>query len=99
MIEDYSVDLLLIQESYAHDEHLPPLLYPEARSRLAWAMVEKNGWGSAVFSRSGSVKPIAVAGFSGWVVGAKIKSASWQADHCDSILVFSVHAPVFKGSY
>ena len=60
MIEDNSVDLLLVQESYDHDEHLPPLLYPEARSRSAWEMIGQNGWGSAVYSRSGSVKSIAV---------------------------------------
>ncbi len=28
MIEDQGVSLLLVQESYPHDEHLPPLLYP-----------------------------------------------------------------------
>lgn len=99
MIEDFGVDLLLVQESYAHHEHLPPLLYPDARSQSAWEMVEKNGWGSAVFSRSGSVKPVAVPNFSGWVVGAEISGASWQAGRCDSILAFSIHAPVFKGSY
>jgi exonuclease III len=99
MIEDHSIDLLLVQESYSHDEHLPPFQYPEARSRSVWEMVERNGWGSAVFSSSGSVKPISVAGFSGWVVGAEIDGASWQAGLCDSILAFSVHAPVFKGSY
>lgn len=35
MIEDFGVDLLLIQESYPHDEHLPPLLYPDARNQSA----------------------------------------------------------------
>ena len=71
MIEDHAVDLLLVQESYVHDEHLPSLMYPDARSRSVWEMVEQNGWGSAVFSRTGSVKPVAVSGFSGWVVGAR----------------------------
>lgn len=99
LIEDHSVDLLLVQESYTHDEHLPPLLYPEARNRSVWEMVEQNGWGSAVFTRSGSVKPIIVAGFSGWVVGAEISGAPWQSDYCDPLLAFSIHAPVFKGSY
>src|ERR1700730_2041501 len=84
MIEDQSVDLLLVQESYTHDEHLPPLQYPEARTRSVWEMVARNGWGSAVFSKSGSVKPIKVAGFSGWVVGAEIEGASWQAGLGDS---------------
>ena len=99
MIEDHSVDLLLVQESYAHEEPLPPLLYPDTRSQSVWEMVEKNGWGSAVFSRNGTLKPVTVSKFSGWVVGAEISGASWQVGRCDSIMAFSVHAPVFKGSY
>jgi len=95
MIEDFGVDLLLVQESYVHDEHLPSLLYPHARNQSVWTMVEQTGWGSAVFSKTGSVK-LAVPGYSGWVVGAEISEASWQAD---PLLAFSVHAPKFKDSY
>lgn len=93
MIEDHAVDLLLLQESYVHDEHLPPLLYPDARSRSAWEMAEQNGWGSAVFSKTGSVKPVAVPEYTGWVVGAEISGASWQAGIANPLLAFSVHAP------
>jgi endonuclease/exonuclease/phosphatase family metal-dependent hydrolase len=93
MIEDHSVDLLLAQESYPHDEHLPPLLYPKARSRSAWEMIEQNGWGSAVFSRTGSVKSVAVPKYAGWVVGAEISGASWQVGIANPLLAFSVHAP------
>lgn len=96
MIEDFGVDLLLVQESYQHDEHLPPLLYPGARSQSAWEMVEQNGWGSALFSTTGSVKPLGVPGYSGCVVGAEISGAFWQTE---PLLAFSVHAPVLKGSY
>lgn len=96
MIEEFGVDLLLVQESYQHDEHLPSLLYPNARNQSAWEMVEQNGWGSAVFSKTGSVNPLAVPGYCGCVVGAEISGASWQAD---PFLAFSVHAPVLKGSY
>ena len=46
MIEDFGVDLLLVQESYPHHEHLPPLMYPDAGKQSAWEMAEKNGWGS-----------------------------------------------------
>ena len=99
MIEDHSVDLLLVQESFIHDEHLPALLYPKLRSQSAWAMAEQNGWGSAVFSRTGSVKPLAVPEFSGWVVGAEISGASWQAEFADPLLAFSVHAPSKGKSY
>src|SRR5215813_13807732 len=93
MIEDFGVDLLLVQESYSHDEHLPPLVYPDAGKRSAWEMAGKNGWGSAVFSRTGSVEPVPVPNFSGWVVGAEISGASWQAGIADPLLAFSVHAP------
>jgi len=42
------------------------------------------------------VKPIVVPGYSGWVVGAEISGGVWQAD---PLLAFSIHAPVFRGSY
>ena len=99
MIEDHGVDLLLLQESYVQDEHLPPLLYPDTLSKSVWEMVERNGWGSVVYSKSGTLKPITVPGFTGWVVGAEISGASWQVGHSDSIMVFSVHAPSRKESY
>lgn len=99
MIEDYAVDLLLVQESYAHHEHLSPLLYPDGGSHTAWAMAEPNRWGSAVFSRTGSVKPVAVPNFTGWVVGAEISGASWQTEVAAPLLAFSIHAPSRKESY
>jgi endonuclease/exonuclease/phosphatase family metal-dependent hydrolase len=99
MIEGFGVDLLLLQESYSQDEHLPPLLYPDARSQSAWEMAGQNGWGSAVFSRTGAVKRVRVPGFAGWVVGAEISGASWQAGLADPLLAFSVHAPSKGESY
>jgi exonuclease III len=99
MIEDHSVDLLLLQESYAHDEHLPPLRFPDARTQSVWQPVEHGRWGSVVFSRTGALARVTVPGFSGWVVGAKICRASWQSGLCDSILAFSVHVPSRGESY
>ena len=93
LIENYAVDLLLVQESYPHHEHLPPLMYPDAGKQSAWEMAEKNGWGSAILARTGSVNSVAVPNFSGWVVGAEITGASWQGGIADPLLVFSVHAP------
>ena len=69
MIKDFKVDVLLVQESYPPEEHLAPLMYPDVGKQSAWEMTEKNGWGSAVYSRTGSVKLVSVPNFSGWVVG------------------------------
>jgi endonuclease/exonuclease/phosphatase family metal-dependent hydrolase len=99
MIEDLGVDLLLVQESYPHHEHLPQLRYPDAMRRSAWQRADGNRWGSAVFSRSGSVKSVSVPHFAGWVVGAEITGALWQAEIADPLLVFSVHAPSGAGAY
>jgi endonuclease/exonuclease/phosphatase family metal-dependent hydrolase len=99
MVEEYAVDLLLVQESYPHDEHLPPLVYPDAGGQSAWRRVGRHGWGSAVFSRTGSVRAVGVPGFAGWVVGAEVSGASWQAGAAGPLLAFSVHAPSKGQSY
>jgi hypothetical protein len=93
MIENFRVDLLLVQESYPHGEHLPPLIYRDAGKRSVWEMAGKNPWGSAVYSCTGSVRPVAIPNFSGWVVGAEIRGAAWQSRTSDPLLVFSIHAP------
>jgi endonuclease/exonuclease/phosphatase family metal-dependent hydrolase len=99
MLEDHGVDLLLVQESYAPREHLPPPAYADAHRRSVWEMVKQNGWGSAVFSRAGSVRRVTVPGFPGWVVGAEIRGAPWQAGFADPLLAFSVHVPSEGESY
>ncbi len=65
MIEEQGVDLLLVQESYPHDEHLPPLLYPDLRRQSVWEMVEQNDWGSTIFLHATTgqgLKPLAADG-------------------------------------
>ena len=65
-----------------------------------WERVEINRWGSAVFSKSGNSKSIAVPGFNGWVVGAELRGATRSIIRGDdSPLVFSVHAPSRGESY
>lgn len=99
MIDDHKIDLLLVQESYAEAEHLRPEFNSKARCRSVWERVENYRWGSAVVSIGGKLKPFPISGFSGWVVGAEIRGARWQRGYCDSILVFSVHAPCRKETY
>jgi hypothetical protein len=99
MLEDQLIDLLLVQESYPHCQHLPPLLYPNKIASSVWEMVKRNGWGSAVVAKGGVLKPIKVPGFAGWVVGAEIHDAAWQKGFADPLLAFSIHAPTGGESY
>jgi endonuclease/exonuclease/phosphatase family metal-dependent hydrolase len=98
LIEAYAVDLLLVQESLPPAEHLPRSL-SAVWTRTAWAMVKRNGWGSAVHTTTGSLRPVPVPGFRGWVVGAEVTGAAWQPGPNEPLLVFSVHAPSGRGSY
>ena len=70
-----------------------------ARKQSVWEMVEQNGWGSAIYSSTGTLKQISVPGFTGWVVGAEISGANWQSNHNDATLFFSSHAPSRANSY
>ena len=98
MIEDNSIDLLFVQESYPQDEHLPPLLFPQYRNHSIWANASQNKWGSGIFSTSGTLSPIVLPNYHGWVTGAEIHGAEWLPEG-GSILAFSVHAPDGEGSY
>ncbi|MFO0905837.1 MAG: hypothetical protein U0939_22710 [Pirellulales bacterium] len=90
MVKEHGVDLLLVQESNPPDEHLPPLMFPTARNQSVWENAPPNGWGSGIYAVVGAVSPVAVPGFAGWVVGAKIEQAFGGTD---TLLAFSIHAP------
>lgn len=98
LLEVHGVDVLFVQESYPHEEHLPPLLYPRARDRSVWANVRSNRWGSGIFSSSGVLSRVVLPKYDGWVVGARIRQPDWRR-HVDEIFAFSVHAPDGEGSY
>ena len=98
LVEDHGVDLLFVQESYPHDEHFPPLLYPQFRGRSVWANAPPNKWGSGIFATRGLITRIALPQYDGWVVGATIQNSDWMHD-AEEILAFSIHAPDGEGSY
>ena len=56
-------DILLAQECRPPPDHHP-------RTGEAWAKATRSGWGTGVYLASGTLRPIPVRGFGGWVVGA-----------------------------
>ena len=96
MLDEHNVSLLLVQESFPPDEHLPPQLHPQARSKSVWEPIVGNAWGSGIYSPHGKVTQVPVADFAGWVVGAEIDGLP---AHSKPVLVFSVHAPTGAESY
>ncbi|MCY2974662.1 MAG: hypothetical protein NTW52_08355 [Planctomycetota bacterium] len=98
MIDEIEVDLLLVQESYPHDSHLPALLYPNIQRQSIWDKAQPNSWGSGIFSKSGLLSRISIPSFDGWVVGSELTLASWQVPD-ERLMVFCIHAPDGPGSY
>ena len=100
MIEQHGVDVLLVQESYAPQEHLPPLLYRGANDQSVWAKAGTNRWGSGIDANTGTITPAVLDQHSGWIVGAELTGFARQPTSAgDSTLVFSLHAPPTSGSY
>lgn len=99
LLDHHGVDLLLVQESYSPDEHLPPLLNPKARSQAAWEPIPGHGYGSGVFAANGTVSKVPIPDFEGWVVGAEIQGLDGLPAQTDSIMAFSIHARKEGGSY
>ena len=48
VIDEFRLGLFLVHETVAPEEHLPPMLHPEALGRYAWERAEGRRRGSAV---------------------------------------------------
>ena len=68
-----AADLVFLQEADAA---------PQGDS-VVWQRVPGERWGSAVISTVGSIRPIVLSGYEGWVVGGEL----------GTLAVFSLHAP------
>lgn len=86
-----SPDILLLQESS------DPATFSEAGAGCwLWERASTARFGSALWARSGTLAPIAVAGFEGWIAMARIEG---HAAHPGAFIAASLHAPGHLGSY
>ena len=90
-LESESPDLLLLQES-----NDPATYAATGPGRWRWQQVSTARFGSALWSRSGTLEPIPVPGFEGWIVMARVEG---HAAHPAPFIAASLHAPGHLGSY
>lgn len=86
-----SPDILLLQESSD-----PATFAESGQGSWHWEKASTARFGSAVWSRSGTLAPIAVSGFGGWIAMARIEG---HAAHPAPFMAASLHAPGHFGSY
>jgi len=76
------LDLLFLQESAE----------PLTEFSHQWECVPGNRWGSAIIMRSGTIQPVPVPDYEGWVVGGEVLGGSLPADG-KRLFVYSLHSP------
>lgn len=86
-------DIFLVQETCHPMMYMTTQLYDTCRVQMHWVKVGQNNWGSAVFVRSGKIKPIIMPEFEGSLVGVKVEGCEWSRITERSLCIFSLHAP------
>lgn len=76
------LDLLFLQES----------ALPNTPHACVWESVPGNPWGSAIVLRSGSIEPVPIPDYEGWVVGGEAFGSGLPSDG-KRLFVFSLHSP------
>lgn len=90
-----SPDLLLLQESSAPDRYA----VPDCGGSWLWRRTATTRFGSAIWVRRGSLEPVAVPGFEGWLTAAIVTGLASPAGAGAELFVVSLHAPQGPGGY
>lgn len=90
LLSDLGADIICAQESHHPLRYLASKHDPFAG--VVHRLVPHGKWGSAILSRRHSLEPLEVAGFEGWVVGARVFGVEIGGEKQD-LDVYSVHIP------
>jgi hypothetical protein len=87
-------DIFLVQETCDPKFYVADDVWLDLQHQVHWVPVPGMNWGSAIYAKSGQVKPIAMpAEFDGWLVGIELDGLIWPDGTARSLHVFSIHAP------
>ena len=84
LINDLDPDIALLQETVPSDEL-------EESGRVLWQVSKGTSFGSAIYLKSGELKPVKFGSYPGRVIAAEVV----QLD----LLLISIHAPIHKSGY
>lgn len=86
-------DIFLAQETCNPECYLTAAQAKAFRSQVHWMAVDNVRLGSAVFVRSGRIRPIVIPGYEGYIAGAEVRGFGWHLTPRQALRVFSVHVP------
>jgi exonuclease III len=89
-------DIVLAQECRAPEDSHGERFRVGPRDTLLWAPAGARRWGSAVLVRGLAARPLAIRGFTGWVVGAEVPGRGGDGR---PLQLFSIHCPAGERGY
>jgi hypothetical protein len=93
VFETIDPDIFLVQETCDPRLYMSDETWENRRHQIHWTRAANRAWGSAIFVKSGSIAPMAIPEFAGYLVGVELDEFEWTATLKRSLLVFSIHAP------
>ena len=93
LLADFAPDILLLQETRHPSEYLEPDFYAANAGRFHWLPARDRAWGSAIYVRTGQLRPLALPQHSGYVVAAEHTGSDWSQRTGRPGHIVSLHVP------
>jgi endonuclease/exonuclease/phosphatase family metal-dependent hydrolase len=93
IIDEFSPEILLVQETYHPSVYLEPEFYAANANRIYWQAAPGRKWGSAIYVRSGRLNPFSLPQHDGSIVAAEITRSEWSRRTRRPLRVASLHVP------
>jgi endonuclease/exonuclease/phosphatase family metal-dependent hydrolase len=93
LLDVFAPDILLMQETLHPSQYLAPEVYALNARRIHWLAAPGRKWGSALFVRSGRLKPLTLPCHPGYVVAAEVTGSDWTRRTGRPLRIASLHVP------
>lgn len=93
LLDLFAPEILLVQETLHPSAYLEPAFYAANAQRIHWLAAPGRKWGSAIYVRSGRLKPLTFPAHNGYVVVAQVTGSDWSRRTRRPLRVVSLHVP------
>jgi endonuclease/exonuclease/phosphatase family metal-dependent hydrolase len=93
LLADFAPEILLMQETHDPASYLEPEVYAANAPRIHWLAAPGRKWGSAVYVRSGRLKPLALPCYPGHLVAVEVTGSDWSRTTGRPLRIASLHVP------
>jgi endonuclease/exonuclease/phosphatase family metal-dependent hydrolase len=93
LFDAFAADIVLVQETLHPSLYLPSGFYAAHQRRFHWLAAPGRKWGSALYVRSGRLRPLTLPCHAGYVVAAEVSGSDWSRRTRRPLRLASLHVP------